>query len=88
MKVDLTDKEMIAYKELLIERERKKKEEQPFWKQKCLSVNETAAYTGIGREKIRELLKIKNCNFVTTDGYQQYIIIDKFVEFVMKKQQI
>ena len=30
---------MIAYKELLIE----KKKEQPFWKKKCLSVNETAA---------------------------------------------
>ena len=39
MKVDFTDKEMIAYKELLIE----KKKEQPFWKKKCLSVNETAA---------------------------------------------
>ena len=33
MKVDFTDKEMIAYKELLIE----KKKEQPFWKKKCLS---------------------------------------------------
>lgn len=28
MKVDFTDKEMIAYKDLLIE----KKKEQPFWK--------------------------------------------------------
>lgn len=47
MNVDFADEEMIAYRESLIE----KKKEQPFWKKKCLSVNETAAYTGIGREK-------------------------------------
>ena len=56
MYVDFADEEMIAYQESLIE----KKKEQPFWKKKCLSVNETAAYTGIGRGKIRELMK-KNC---------------------------
>lgn len=84
MKVDFTDKEMIAYKELLIE----KKKEKPFWEKKCLSVNETAAYTGIGREKIRELMKRKDCNFVTTDGYQQYVIIDKFVKFIINRQEI
>lgn len=49
MNVDFADEEMIAYRESLIE----KKKEQPFWKKKCLSVNETAAYTGIGRGKIR-----------------------------------
>ena len=57
-------------------------------KKKCLSVNETAAYTGIGRGKIRELMKVKGCNFVTTDGYQQYVIIDKFVEFITNRQEI
>lgn len=84
MKVDFTDKEMIAYKELLIE----KKKEKPFWEKKCLSVNETAAYTGIGRGKIRELMKVKDCKFVTTDGYQQYVIIDKFVEFIINREEI
>ena len=49
MNVDFADEEMIAYRESLIE----KKKEQPFWKKKCLSVNETAAYTGIGRENTR-----------------------------------
>ena len=39
MNVDFADEEMIAYRESLIE----KKKEQPFWKKKCLSVNETAA---------------------------------------------
>ena len=47
MNVDFADEEMIAYRESLIERKKK----QPFWKRKCLSVNETAAYTGIGGEK-------------------------------------
>lgn len=84
MKVDFTDKEVIAYKELLIE----KKKEKLFWEKKCLSVNETAAYTGIGRGKIRELMKVKDCNFVTTDGYQQYVIIDKFVKFIINRQEI
>ena len=65
-----------------------KKKEQPFWKKKCLSVNETAAYTGIGRGKIRELMKRKDCNFMTTDGYQVYVIIDKFVEFLNSRNEI
>ena len=51
MNVDFADEEMIAYRESLIE----KKKEQPFWKKKCLSVNETAAYTGIGRGKLTNL---------------------------------
>ena len=49
MNVDFADEEMIAYRESLIE----KKKEQPFWKKKCLSVNETAAYTGIGKERLQ-----------------------------------
>lgn len=56
MNVDFADEEMIAYRESLIE----KKKEQPFWKKKCLSVNETAAYTGIGRGKIREFTYLPN----------------------------
>ena len=84
MYVDFADEEMIAYQESLIE----KKKEQPFWKKKCLSVNETAAYTGIGRGKIRELMKRKDCNFMTTDGYQVYVIIDKFVKFLNSRNEI
>ena len=75
MNVDFADEEMIAYRESLIEK-------------KCLSVNETAAYTGIGRGKIRELMKRKDCNFMTTDGYQVYVIIDKFVEFLNSRNEI
>ena len=63
MNVDFADEEMIAYRESLIE----KKKEQPFWKKKCLSVNETAAYTGIGRGKIRELMKRKVLHFFLGD---------------------
>ena len=33
-------------------------------------------------------MKTKDCNFVTTDGYQQYIIIDKFVEFIINRREI
>lgn len=84
MNIDLTDKDMVAYREHLIE----KKKKQPFWKKKCLSVNETAAYTGIGRGKIRELMKRKDCDFMTTDGYQMYVIIDKFVEFLNGRNKI
>ena len=99
MNVDFADEEMIAYRESLIEKKKdsqyvygktlkKKKKGQPFWKKKCLSVNETAAYTGIGRGKIRELMKRKDCNFMTTDGYQVYVIIGKFVEFLNSRNEI
>lgn len=84
MKVDLADEDMIAYKEQLA----LQKQKQPFWKKKCLTVEETAAYTGIGREKIRELVKKKNCNFAITDGYQMYVIIDKFIAFLNNKTEI
>lgn len=61
MNVDFADEEMIAYRESLIE----KKKEQPLEKRNVCRINETAAYTGIGRGKIRELMKRKDCNFMT-----------------------
>lgn len=84
MNIDFTDEEMLAYRERLME----KKKEQPFWKKKCLTVNETAAYTGVGRGKIRELMKMKDCKFIMTDGYQMYVVIEKFVEYLNSRNEI
>ena len=84
MQVDFTDEEMLAYREQLVA----KKMKQPFWKKKCLTIEEAAAYTGIGKGKIRELIKKRDCNFATTDGYQMYVIVDKFVEFLNSKREI
>ena len=33
-------------------------------------------------------MKRKDCNFMTTDGYQVYVIIDKFVEFLNSRNEI
>lgn len=60
----------------------------PLWEKVMLTIDEAAAYTGIGRGKIRELMKRKDCNFMTTDGYQVYVIIDKFVEFLNSRNEI
>ena len=38
------------------------------------------------RESLIE--KKKDCNFMTTDGYQVYVIIDKFVEFLNSRNEI
>ena len=36
----------------------------PLWERKYLTLMEAAAYTGIGRDKLRELSNRDDCNFI------------------------
>ena len=49
---------------------------------------EMIAYRESLIEKKKEQMKRKDCNFMTTDGYQVYVIIDKFVEFLNSRNEI
>ncbi len=78
------DEEILEYKKKL----ESEKEEQPFWEKDCITVEEAAAYTGVGRTKIRELVVIKNSPFIVQKGTQYFIIRKKFENFIEQQTSI
>lgn len=65
-----------------------KKIEVPIWEKSNLTVEEAAAYTGIGINKIRELSSGNNCPFVLWVGNKRLIKRRKFDEYVEKQFSI
>ena len=60
----------------------------PIWEKKCLTLEEAAAYSGIGRNKLRELSQQKNCPFAIWLGGKLYIIREKLDDFTDKQFKI
>ena len=57
--------------------------EVPIWERSNLTLEETAAYSGIGVNKIRELSNDENCPFVLWVGSKRLIkrkLFDKYIE--------
>lgn len=52
---------------------RKVKEEFPLWRKSYLTVEEAATYSGIGKDKLRELTDDENCPFVLWNGTKRLI---------------
>ncbi len=55
----------------------------PIWEKSNLSLEEAAAYTGIGVNKLRELTNEKNCRFVLWVGSKRLIkrrLFDQYIE--------
>lgn len=78
-------------KEICLEGEWQRKEkacEIPIWEKKCLTIEEVAAYSGIGQTKIRELTERMPCPYVMWTGRKRFIIRDKFDEFISKQFKI
>ncbi len=62
---------------------RKPMKEVPIWEKSNLSLEEAAAYSGIGINKLRELTNEKNCRFVLWVGNKRLIkrrLFDQFIE--------
>ena len=59
--------------------------EVPIWEKSNLTVEEAAAYTGIGINKIREMSEGDNCPFVLWVGKKRLIKRRKFDEYVEKQ---
>lgn len=78
------DEEILRYKEKLLEEAKNI----PIWEKKCLTVEEAAAYSGIGRAKLRSLLKMKNCPFALSVGTQIFVVRKKLDEFCYKHRRI
>ncbi len=62
--------------------------EVPIWEKSNLTVEEAAAYTGIGINKIREMSSGDKCPFVLWVGNKRLIKRRKFDEYVEKQFSI
>lgn len=76
--------EVIVYKKKIEER----LSDKPIWQKKCLTIEEAAAYSGIGRNKLRELSKKKKCPFVLKIGNKIQIVREKLDEFTNNQHLI
>lgn len=55
----------------------------PIWEKSNLTLEEAAAYSGIGMGKLRKITNEKNCNFVLWVGNKRLIkkkLFDKYIE--------
>ncbi len=68
--------------------ESKIKNEVPIWIKTNLTIEETALYSGIGINKIRELSSGNNCPFVLRVGTKRLIKRKKFDEYIEKQFSI
>ncbi|WP_455391274.1 excisionase [Frisingicoccus sp.] len=59
--------------------------ETPIWEKDCITVEEAAAYTGIGRSTIRSEISKKNCPFVIQNGKQYMIVRKKFEKYIEER---
>ena len=54
----------------------------PIWEKSNLTLEEAAAYSGIGINKLRKITNEKNCNFVLFVGNKRLIkrrLLDKYL---------
>ena len=78
------DEDILRYKDKLME----KAKAIPIWERGCLTVEEAAAYSNIGRKKLRSLLNMKECPFVLSDGKQLLVVREKLDEYISKHKKI
>lgn len=60
----------------------------PVWEKTNLTVEEMAAYSGIGINRIKELSNGENCPFVLWVGNKRLIKRKKFDEFIERQYSI
>lgn len=61
---------------------KEKKFEVPIWEKATLSLEEAAAYSGIGIHKLRQLTDAKNCPFILWNGNKRLIKRKRFDEYI------
>ena len=60
----------------------------PLWEKVMLTIDEATAYTGIGREKLREMTRFADCPFVLWVGKRRMIKRELFDEYIEKMYEI
>ena len=64
------------------------KNEVPIWERSNLTIEEAAAYSGIGMTKLRELTDQRDCEFVLWNGTKRLLKRRKLDEFLEKEYSI
>ncbi len=54
----------------------------PIWEKVAMSIEEAAAYTGIGENKLRELTQSDDCDFVLWVGQKRLIKRKKLEDYL------
>jgi len=62
--------------------------ETPIWEKKCLTIEEAAAYSGVGRTKIRVLTDQAKCPFVIWMDGKRFIIREQLDKYLNKQYKI
>jgi len=62
--------------------------EVPIWEKANLTIEEAAAYFGIGRNRLVELTKIRNCNFVLFIGNRRMIKRKQFEAYLERHESL
>lgn len=70
------------------ENNKKKKYEIPVYRKPLLTIEETIAYTGIGRDKLYKMTNPENCPFVLWVGNRRMIKRRVFDEYIEKNYSI
>ena len=55
----------------------------PVYKKVLLTVEEASDYSGFGVNKVRNLIKEKNANFVVNNGNKHLIMREKFEQYIL-----
>ena len=60
----------------------------PLWQKSNLTLDEAAVYSGIGKNRIRQLSDDENCEFILWVGTKRLIKRKQFDEFISKQYSI
>lgn len=67
---------------------KKMKKDIPLWEKAILTLEEAAAYTGIGMQKLRDLSSDERCDFVLWNGSKRMFKREKLVAYLEKAYSI
>lgn len=67
---------------------KKERLEVPIWHKPFLTIEEATAYTGIGRDTLREMTRFADCPFVLWVGHRRMIKRELFDEYIEKMYDI
>lgn len=56
----------------------------PVWQKSLLTLEEAAAYTGIGANRLRQMSEAKNCDFVIWVGCRRMLKREKLNDYLLK----
>ncbi len=72
-----------------MDKDRRNKVSIPTWEKLTLSVEEAAAYSGIGINRIREMMNEKDCDFVLKVGCKKSVIKRaRFEKYLLAREAI